>query len=89
MKEGNQSLVGGGRGPLGQERQGQRPRRMSDTEEQKGFGYRLRQVGSRPSNASIRDFLADDEYTGAIVRFLKASKVGKVREGAPRKGLNA
>ena len=71
-----------------QERQGQRPRRRGDMEEQKGFGYRVRQARSRPSNASIRNSLVDDECTGAIVRFLKAAKVGKVKEGATHKGLN-
>lgn len=44
-----------------------------------GFGYRVRQARTRPNNTAIRDLLADDRYTGEVVKFLNAARVGIVR----------
>ena len=47
----------------------------------KGFGFRVRQARARPSNTSIRDLLADERYTEAVLRFLEATNVGEVKAG--------
>ena len=44
----------------------------------KGFGYRVRQARARPSKTSIRDLLSNDRYTGAVLAFLEATRVGEI-----------
>lgn len=46
----------------------------------KGFGFRVRQATTRPSNTSIRDLL-DDRCTEAVLAFLGATRVGEVKGG--------
>ena len=36
----------------------------------KGFGYRVRESGARPSSTSVRDLLSDKRYTEAVLTFL-------------------
>ena len=48
----------------------------------KGFGYRVRQARARPSNTSVRDLLANDRYSEAVLRFLRDTRVGEVKAGA-------
>ena len=45
------------------------------------------QAVARPSNAAIRDLLPDDRYSDALLRFLAATRVGVVREGALNRKL--
>ena len=47
----------------------------------KGFGYRIRQARARPSNTSVGDLLSDDRFSGAVLDFLRSTRVGEVREG--------
>ena len=48
----------------------------------KGFGYRVRQARARPSNTSVRDLLSNDQYTEAVLSFLRDTRVGEVKAGA-------
>lgn len=53
----------------------------------KGFGYSVRCSTVRPRNLSIQDLLSDDRFTGAVVDFLKDTKVRAVRtDGLERSG---
>ena len=45
-----------------------------------GFSYRVGLARARPSNTLIRDLLSDDRYTEAVLVFLKATRVGEVKE---------
>ena len=35
----------------------------------KGFGFHVRQAGTRPSNTTIRELLSDSRYTEAVLEF--------------------
>lgn len=48
----------------------------------KGFGHMERQARAMPRNTTIRELLAHDKCTEAVVRFLKATKIGNVKDGA-------
>ena len=47
----------------------------------KGKASESSKRGARPSNTSIRDLLSDHRYTDAVLAFLKASRVGEIKEG--------
>ena len=47
-----------------------------------GLGYCVRSSVARPSNTSVREFLAGERYTEAAVRFVKDTRVGEVKVGA-------
>ena len=47
----------------------------------KGFGFRVRQARARLSNTTIRDLLPDGRYTEAVLAYLRAMRVGEVKEG--------
>ena len=51
------------------------------------FGYKVRQARARPSNTTVRNLLLDSRYFGAVLRFLKSTKVGRVKEGTIMKGI--
>ena len=46
----------------------------------KGFGYRVR-GGPGPGNTTVRELLPDERYAGAVLNFLRAMRVGMVKEG--------
>ena len=47
----------------------------------KGLGYRVR-GGPGPGNTiTVRELLSDERYIGAVLNFLRATKVGMVKEG--------
>ena len=52
-----------------------------EVEEQKGFGYRVRQVTARPRNTAVQGLLADGRYPMTTLKFLKTTRVAEVREG--------
>ena len=47
----------------------------------KGFGYGVRQARARSSNTSVRDLLSGEQYTDAVLKFLKDTRVGEVKGG--------
>lgn len=48
------------------------------------FGYRVRHARARPNNTTIQKLLTDNRYVGAMLRFLRSTRVGTVEEGASR-----
>lgn len=50
------------------------------------FGYRVRCSVARPSSISIQDLLDERYSTGVALKFVKATRVGVIKEGA---GLEA
>ena len=47
----------------------------------KGFIPWASQARTGPSNTAIGDFLSDGRYTGAVLAFLRATRVGDIKEG--------
>ena len=46
-----------------------------------GFGYGVRKRRAGPGNTKTRDLLADGRYSEAVLDFLRATKVGAVKQG--------
>lgn len=47
----------------------------------KGFGYQVKPSAARPSNTSVWEFLAEERYADAVVKFIKDTRVGEIRAG--------
>ena len=47
----------------------------------KGFGYGVR-CGAGPGNAATMELLPEEQCVAAVLDFLRATKVGMVKEGA-------
>ena len=45
-------------------------------EGRKGFGYRVKS-GAGSGNTTVREFLSEERYVGAVLDFLRATKVGR------------
>lgn len=50
----------------------------------KGVGYGAKGGKAGPGNTTIRDLLADEMFTEAVVEFLGSTKVGEVKDGIVR-----
>ena len=47
----------------------------------KGFCFGIGKKTRRPGNTSVKDFLSDERFTEAVLKFLKNTGVGKVKQG--------
>ena len=47
----------------------------------KGFGYGVKGGKAGPRNTTVRELLADERFTGAVVDSLMSTKVGEVKKG--------
>ena len=52
----------------------------------KGFGYMVLQKRTRPSNTTMWELLTNDRLCRVVLKFLRDSKVGNVKEGTLERG---
>lgn len=55
---------------------------QSPTGSKKGFAYHARRTTAGPGNTTVRDLLSVEKYTGAVLKFLRATKVGEAKAGS-------